>query len=349
MIDENLLKNLDESNPDKQKVLQTLETLIHQTYSVEQKFNDLNHSYINLENIIRQIIECLPNAIWVLEKDGDIFLQNTQAKKLVFLFALIDLEKTTDEIEYENHFYLIQINVESEKTIISATDITDEKRKERLVSMGQVAAHLAHEIRNPIGSVALLTSTLLKKVDVKQKPLVFEIKKSIWRVERIVKATLLFSKGLKLSPQDFPLTLLKDEMEVAIGYYTFSKEIAFDFDFPEISIHADSDLLSMVFQNFLFNAIDAIEDQDETEEGLIEFSYVEDSQFHVFRVYDSGIPIENKNLLFEPFKTTKTKGNGLGLALSLQIVNAHNGDITLLEGKKGFQIRISKNVYSTVG
>ena len=56
----------------------------------------------------------------------------------------------------------------------------------------------------------------------------------------------------------------------------------------------------------------------------------------------SGKPIENKNILFEPFKTTKTKGNGLGLALSLQIIQAHNGKINLLEEPKGFEIKIAK-------
>lgn len=57
---------------------------------------------------------------------------------------------------------------------------------------------------------------------------------------------------------------------------------------------------------------------------------------------DDGKPIENKNILFEPFKTTKTKGNGLGLALSLQIIQAHNGKIELLENPKGFEISLPR-------
>ena len=64
--------------------------------------------------------------------------------------------------------------------------------------------------------------------------------------------------------------------------------------------------------------------------------------FIVLRVMDDGKPIENKNILFEPFKTTKTKGNGLGLALSLQIIQAHNGKIELLENPKGFEISLPR-------
>jgi two-component system NtrC family sensor kinase/two-component system sensor histidine kinase AtoS len=96
-----------------------------------------------------------------------------------------------------------------------------------------------------------------------------------------------------------------------------------------------------VLQNFIFNAIDAIE-ECEKESGNVSISFVEDSEYVILHVKDDGKPIENKNILFEPFKTTKTKGNGLGLALSLQIIQAHNGKINLLEEPKGFEIKIAK-------
>ena len=69
-------------------------------------------------------------------------------------------------------------------------------------------------------------------------------------------------------------------------------------------------------------------------------NFVADATHLCLHVKDDGKPIENKNILFEPFKTTKTKGNGLGLALSLQIIQAHNGKIELLEETKGFEIKL---------
>ena len=96
-------------------------------------------------------------------------------------------------------------------------------------------------------------------------------------------------------------------------------------------------------QNFLYNAIDAIEEWDECEEGTREVVFREEGGYSCFYIYDSGAPIENKNILFEPFKSTKTKGHGLGLSLSMQIVKAHGGDIALLEGRKGFLIKIVNN------
>ncbi len=334
MIDENLLNSL--SNSEKEIFKKGLEDLIEQTYVIEDEYKNLNESYVSLQDFIAQIIEVQPNALWVLNKDGEIFLQNSEAKKIKKILQYIDNNSKGDhEIEHDGSFYLVKIVSQDEKTIISATDITQERRRERLASMGQVAAHLSHEIRNPIGSILLLASTLLKKVDVKSKPLVFEIQKAIFRVERIIKATLLFTKGVKPNFQHFYLDKLTDECYLSAEQYTYSKNIDFKFDFPHILVEGDFELLALVLQNFLFNAIDAIE-EDESEYGEIEIAYKKSFVY----ITDSGKEIEDKNILFEPFKTTKTKGHGLGLALCLQIIEAHNGTIELLKNSKGFKLEI---------
>jgi two-component system NtrC family sensor kinase/two-component system sensor histidine kinase AtoS len=340
MISKELLNSL--SIDEKDAFKNTLESIINQTYIVENEYKELNKSYQNLQNIIEDTIDVLPNAIWVLDENGEVFLNNSEAKKLENLFKIIDLTHNSYELELDKQYYMIKIIKNKHQTIITATDITEEKRKDRLISMGQMAAHLAHEIRNPVGSVALLASTLLKKVDTKYKPIVFEIKRSVWRVERIIKATLLFSKGLELNKSFFDLTSLIDDFDTAINHYSYLKEIQFKTNLPNIEIYADADLLSIVFQNFIFNAIDAIEDSDE-DTGVVEIHYVKDSKFHIFHIFDNGKAIENKDILFEPYKSTKTKGNGLGLSLSLEIIQKHNGNIRLLESKKkGFEIKIEK-------
>jgi two-component system NtrC family sensor kinase/two-component system sensor histidine kinase AtoS len=338
MIDETLLNSL--SAKEKELFKQGLEDLINQTYVIEDEYKKLGESYTALQDFIRQIIEVQPNALWVFDNDGAIFLQNSEAKKIGSILEGLSLEEES-EVDFEGRSYLIKSVTKSDKKIITATDITEGKRQERLVSMGQVAAHLSHEIRNPIGSVSLLASTLLKKVDPNVKPLVTEIKKAIWRVERIIKATLLFTKSVQINPSFFYLDRLIKECEQAISHYSYTKEVSFHFDLPHVEIKADFELLNLVLQNFIFNAIDAIE-ECEKESGNVSISFVEDSEYVILHVKDDGKPIENKNILFEPFKTTKTKGNGLGLALSLQIIQAHNGKINLLEEPKGFEIKIAK-------
>ncbi len=325
---------------EKESLKEDLKSLILRTYEVEEKYKELSKSYEKLQNTIYEIIESLPNAIWILERDK-IFLQNSEAKKISKILPKIETDKNSYELEFENKIFLIKINQTDQKTIITATDITEQKRSERLASMGQIAAHLSHEIRNPIGSLALLSSTLLKRVDIKNKPLVLEIKKALWRIERIVKSTLLFTKGVSISLDSFYIEELSEELEEAIEFYDFSKDIDFIFNLPKKIMRGDFDLLSIVFQNFIYNAIDAIEESDE-ERGEINLSYRENKNFHIFKITDNGKEIEDKKILYEPFKTTKTKGHGLGLALSLEIVKAHNGDIKLLEHEKGFEIRIKK-------
>jgi two-component system, NtrC family, sensor kinase len=336
MIDQKLLDQL--STEDKKVFLDTLDTLINQTYVVEQEYKDTKAAYEAHKKILNEIIEFLPTAIWVLDEIGGIYLENTNAKNLGF-----DLHKFkhNGEVEIDDATYLIKASKLGQKTIVQATDITEQKRTQRLVSMGQMAAHLAHEIRNPVGSVAILASTLLPMVSDKIRPIVEEIKKSIWRVERIIKATLLFTKGVAIKKVSFSLKNLETELNDCIPSYSYQKEIEFDISLPDIEITGDFDLLTIVLQNMIFNAIDSIEDCKE-ESGKIVVSYGRDTRHHRIMVHDSGVPVADKSILFDPFKTTKTKGNGLGLALSLQIAKAHRGSITLLKDDKTFVLSLGK-------
>ena len=320
---------------DKENFLDNLEEIIANTYTVEAEFRQFKET-------LDHIINFLPNALWVLDNDGNFFLINTEAKMLSTLYYEIDKTKNNYELEFNGRIYLIKINKTEQNTIISATDITEQKRDERLASMGKVSAHLAHEIRNPIGSISILASTLLGKVDIKNKLLVMEMQKSIYRVERIIKTTLLFTKGVKANRADFSIEELEEEINDSYDYYSLSKDIELKIDFSEANLFGDLELLSIVTQNFLYNALDAIE-EDENESGVVEFSYKSEEGYDVITVKDSGVPIKNKNILYEPFQTTKLKGHGLGLALSLEIINAHDGKIELLEKEKGFKIYIGKN------
>ncbi len=341
MIDKNLLDNL--KDKDKESLKNTLDTLISQTYVVENEYKSLNASYKSLQNIIEQIIESLPNAIWVLAEDYAIFLQNTKAKEVAEMIDFIDIEKEKFELEFKQKIYLININHASEKTVISATDITEQKRDERLASMGKVAAHLAHEIRNPIGAISILSSTLLKRVTLQNKPIVLEIKKSLYRVERIIKSTLLFTKGVQIKRKALLLSTLQEEIEDAFDNYGYTKELDLEVNFPDKHIFGDLDTLTMVMQNFLYNGIDAVE-EGEKESGIVTFSYQETENFDIIVVKDSGEPIKDENILYEPFQTTKTKGHGLGLALSLEIIKAHQGKIELSKEEKGFEIYLKKEL-----
>ena len=348
MIEKMPLHNLE--NEEKEALKKGIEEIIERTYDLEREYKMLQKSMLGFQDLVRQVVESQPNPMWIVDHEDRhaIFFQNSASKNHAGLIDYIDLCKEIDEIEYEQSIFLVKISaVEGEqgKKIISATDITEQKRSERLASMGQIAAHLAHEIRNPIGSIALLSSTLLNRVDVKQKPLVEEIKSAINRVERIIKSTLLFTKGVETQQKRFALKKLEKEIETAFENYAYTKDIDLEIAFEEIKIDGDFDLLSIVMQNFLYNSIDAIEESDDPE-GHINIFFAQETDYNTITITDSGIPIENENILYEPFKTTKTKGHGLGLALSLEIIKAHNGKIELLHETKGFKIYLARKMES---
>ena len=318
-----------------------LTLLIEQTYKVENEFNELKSSYEHLQDTVEKVVEFLPNAIWILNEDGNVFLQNSQAKSLGELVELLEYKSSDYEVKFNSRSYLVKSSSYKDKIMLSATDITEQKRKENLATMGQMAAHLSHEIRNPIGSISLLSSTLKKRVIPENISIVEEIQKSVCRIERIIKATLMFSKGVEASMAQFMWSELQEELNSTLGYYGYTKDIIFVFPQQDFMMNADKDLLEMLFSNFLTNAIDAIE-LDDNEDGTVEIKYESDDKFHKFYIYDSGVEIENTKELFEAFKSTKVKGNGLGLVLSRQIAEAHGGSVELLDTKqKVFEIKLS--------
>ena len=318
-----------------------LNLLIEQTYKVENEFNELKASYEHLQDTVEKVVEFLPNAIWILNDNCEVFLQNSKARELSELLKLLEYKEKDYEVKFNTFSYLVKSSSYKDKVMLSAIDITEQKRRENLATMGQMAAHLSHEIRNPIGSISLLSSTLKKRVIPENIPIVEEIQKSVCRIERIIKATLMFSKGVEASKKPFRWSELEKELLEAVAYYGYTKDIDFIFPKDDFSINADKDLLEMLFSNFLTNAIDAIE-LDDNDDGIVEIVYEKDEKFHKFYIYDSGVEIDNPKELFEAFKSTKVKGNGLGLVLSRQIAQAHDGSVNLLKNdKKVFELKIA--------
>lgn len=333
-----------QENPE--NIKQLLEEFINISYRYEKDVKDAKALY-------EWLIETLPQAIWVYNHDGSFFYRNTRAIEISPILDSIQAKKphykhkagngvdSELEVEYDKRIFLVQTGSFQNRLLITATDITSQKRQARLASMGQISAHLAHEIRNPIGSISILASVLHKSARESQIPLIDELQKSIFRVERIIKATLLFSKGISANKQPMRICELQDELQALVKSYSFSKHIDFIYMLADKVAYMDKDLMLIALQNFLFNAIDAIE-ESESEDGtiLIQGDVVQGQV--CFLIKDNGKPFDDPNILFEPFATTKLKGNGLGLALSSQIIHAHSGRIELNAKDKEFRIYLPK-------
>ncbi|MBZ7982931.1 sensor histidine kinase [Campylobacter sp. RM12647] len=335
-MNKNILDSLDLS--DKQSFADGLKALIEQTYVVENEYKALKTSYDSLMLMINEIIEILPSAIWVLDENQNLVVKNKLASDE--LFRQIDLNKEHYELEFLNNFYQIKSIKYADKHLIMATNITKEKRDERLVSMGQVAANLAHEIRNPIGSVSLLAGVLFSKVELKNKHIVMQMQDAIKRVERIIESTLLFTRGFKLNKYEFNLQEFENECQNVFNTYNNSDEIILsECTFAPFTISADKSLISLVLSNLIYNAIDACE-----ENGTIKVKGEIINNIYKISVFDSGEKIANLTNLFEAFNTTKLKGNGLGLALCKQICNAHDANIYYCNEPKSFCVEFKLDI-----
>ncbi len=204
--------------------------------------------------------------------------------------------------------------------------------KEKLASMGQLAAGVAHEINNPLGTILLFADTMYKEApedDPRRDDLKMIIKETI-RCKNIVADLLNFARQQEVLAQEIDVhTLLEQVLKEVSHQPSFEGvEIVRQFSSDVPTIQADPAQLQQVFINLLNNAAEAM-----AQEGAITLTTRSlSSQWVEIRVSDTGLGMSEENLskLFTPFFTTKPgKGTGLGLSIVYGIIKMHQGQISV--------------------
>lgn len=238
------------------------------------------------------------------------------------------------------------------KTAYDNLSNTEEQLRvaEKLASIGQLAAGVAHEINNPLGTILLYASMLkrdLEKIfndDQKTEDLELIVEEAN-RCKNIVANLLNFARQGKLNLKEFDLAETLKELLKPFAMNIAYRGINFRFNVEENNyrITGDEDQLKQVFINLIKNACDAMADIDRKKELNITLSLNRDNVKIEFSDTGNGIPKENHGKVFIPFFTTKSmgKGTGLGLAISYGIVKMHKGNIT-------FKSEIGKGTAFTV-
>ncbi len=204
------------------------------------------------------------------------------------------------------------------------------ERNNRLAAVGEMSARMAHELRNPLGSIELFASLLKKGLatDPEKQGWAEHIGTAVQAMDYALR-NLLFFTG-KPKPH-FKKADIKKVIDEAAGFATHllqQKEIDFvqSVPSPTPSILCDEDLLRQVFLNLILNAIDALPHGGKL---TIEATGEEGGEGVRVSVYDTGcgIPEDQLSTIFNPFYTTKNKGTGLGLAIVHNAITAHHGTI----------------------
>lgn len=205
-----------------------------------------------------------------------------------------------------------------------------EESERHLASLGRMSATLAHEIRNPLGAMKGLTQLVGEELPKEHslQPMMKTVVSEAERLERLVTDLLVFA-----APRDVELSSFRlDELvgEVIDFFQAEAKEQSVHIRLlpgPAITLRSDREGLHQILLNILKNALEASPPESEVEVEL----FRQRDRWVVLAVRDQGEGLgeHGPEELFQPFKTTKTKGSGLGLPISRKIVERLGGSLTL--------------------
>jgi len=337
---------------------------------LKKKENEIEH----IKNINSLIVDNISSGIITTKPNGDIFSINESAKKIIGeksninninkIFSINQningkMGRIEDTITIGEDKKIIELiysplktgDGESKGNIYLIQDLTKQKRLEyavrqqdKLAAVGQLAAGIAHEIRNPLasisGSVQLLQST---SSDPENLQLFNIIIREIDRLNGLITEFLEFVKPDIVNEEPMDLNYLIDELVKMLKFNkTVRQDVSIDLQLnSERTIHGDSPKLKQALLNITLNAMQAMSD---VEVAKLSIKTYDENDKVVLSITDTGIGIkpETLNKIFEPFHTTKPKGTGLGLAITHKILENHQAEVFVeSELGKGTQFTIS--------
>ena len=221
-----------------------------------------------------------------------------------------------------------------QRMAVAIRDLTEHRRlqaqlhqADRMATMGQLAAGVAHEINNPLAWVLGNLDLLEERLQGEENEIVVRASEGARRVERIVADLKTFSRTRAPEPQSVDLTRAVKSAVNMIRHQLRDRGVLIEDYAPVPTVDGDATRVGQVCLNLLVNASEALP-EDERDTNRIEVRlYTDESGEAILEVADNGpgIPANVRHRMFEPFFTTKEKGTGLGLSITRSITASLGG------------------------
>lgn len=257
---------------------------------------------------------------------------NNHQNKLFFIY---------DELDYFSDKFFLMIDRLRDAYI--EIDLTYSKliQSEKMASIGTLSAGIAHEINNPNTGIQYCIRILKKDIlhEDKNREYLDLMEEASEKIERVVKGLLDYSRPPILDFENIDLNEVIDKSISMLQYKLEKQNIILEnkYAFEVHLIYGAFNYLEQVLINLIMNAVDAIEEKNNSVlgfEGKISIEIVNNNNHTTLIVSDNGIGINESNLIeiFDPFYTSKEvgKGTGLGLAVTNRIIALHNGSIKVV-------------------
>lgn len=325
---------------------EALDAVNKTTETLRTSYDILQKKLEQTQRLLDSVLDNTNSAIIAGDAKNGVFLKNRKAKKLIKELGEEKVLRMMNEVtnpgvhDYDDgkRNFRLSVGFLSEDTggyVYVLDDITQLKkleheklRNEKLQLMGEMAANIAHEVRNPLGSIELFASLLVRDLegDAEKKRLANAIVKGVRTINTVISNTLLFTKEIKVNFGEYVLSDVVDEVVLYLQHLIREKKVKFINKLDEThKIMCDEDMYKQVVMNIIGNAVDAV---DKGGEIVADSVMTEKETILTITDNGSGIDAEMLSRLFMPFQTTKAKGTGLGLSIAYKIIEAHGGDMT---------------------
>jgi len=315
--------------------------------SLREDLEEKNKKLESLSSLFESVLMNSLSGIIAVDSNGVVLVKNKIIEKLYNEFYDNFFEEHIFSIKelgiYERNFGSRTLKISAGEltlgsikgTVYVIDDITEFKqleqekqRDEKLKLMGEMAANIAHEIRNPLGSIELFSTLLQKEIDNdnEKDKLVRSILKGIKTINSIVSNVLMFNKNINVELKQHYVSEIVDDVIMFLRHLMIDKKINLLNKIGEDNtIYCDIEYFKQVIMNLVHNAIEAVDMG-----GKIVIESSEGFDETRISIWDNGHGINPDFIdkLFIPFQTTKPKGTGLGLSIVYKIIKEHKGKIT---------------------